>query len=228
MGRVWQKVKPKNPKSKVWNYFNDALDGEHVLCIVCAEIGKETKYKIKDGETTSLRNHVQNIHGPEWADLKSQEKIRDADKLKENKAKRRRNEDPQQPSVQKMFHKLTLVDPQGAAQNKYDRLLLELLGCNFLPFSIVDSPEFHTFVRNLDKTINLKTASTYSRQMHTYCQQLLDDVRKLISEHCDCSMAITTDLWTSRTQDSYISVTTHFIDKEFRLHRWTPACSLFE
>jgi hypothetical protein len=64
------------------------------------------KYKIKDGETTFLRNHVQHIHGPEWADLKSQEKISDANKLKENKAKRHRSEDPQKPSVQKMFHYL--------------------------------------------------------------------------------------------------------------------------
>ena len=37
----------------------------------------------------------------EWADLKTQEKVRDAEKLKDNAAKRRRNENTQQPSSSK-------------------------------------------------------------------------------------------------------------------------------
>ena len=36
------------------------------------------------------------------------------------------------------------------------------------------------------------------------------------------SVACTTDMWTSRVNDSYLSLTLHFIDGSFRLHRWTP------
>ena len=36
------------------------------------------------------------------------------------------------------------------------------------------------------------------------------------------SVGFTTDLWTSRANDSYISLTASFIDKYFTLHRWTP------
>ena len=36
------------------------------------------------------------------------------------------------------------------------------------------------------------------------------------------SVAFTTDIWTSRSQDSYISLTLHFIDKFWHLHRLTP------
>ena len=36
------------------------------------------------------------------------------------------------------------------------------------------------------------------------------------------SVACTTDKWTSRVNDSYLSLTLNFIDGSFRLHRWTP------
>ena len=212
-------VKPKNPKSLIWDYFDDANDGEHAVCKICAEKSKNKKYKINDGETSSLRSHVQACHGVEWLDVMTEEKRKNAEKL-DHAAKRSKIEDPQQPSIKKAFSNLTLVNPQGAIQKKYDRLLLELIGCNFLPFSLVDSSEFHSFIRNLDKSINLKTSRTYSRQMDEYCKELLDEVKKMITDHCDCSMAINTD--------SFISITTHFIDKQFRIHRWTPACKLFE
>ena len=53
------------------------------------------------------------------------------------------------------------------------------------------------------------------------------EVTKLIKEYTDASIAITSDIWTSRRQDSYLCVSCHFIDKLFRIHRWTPAVALF-
>ena len=35
---------------------------------------------------------------------------------------------------------------------------------------------------------------------------------------------MTSDIWSSRSQDGYISGTFHFIDDKFRLHHWTPLC----
>ena len=106
-------------------------------------------------------------------------------------------------------------------QTNYDKKLLELLACRFVPFEIVNSQEFKNFVSELDKTINLKHSTTYSRQMKDFSADILEDVKKAVDEFCDASAAITTDLWTSRARDSYISITLHFVDKMFRLHRWT-------
>ena len=36
------------------------------------------------------------------------------------------------------------------------------------------------------------------------------------------SVAFTTDLWTSRALHSFICLTVHFIDKNWKLHRYTP------
>ena len=107
-----------------------------------------------------------------------------------------------------------ITDPK-----KFDRLLLELIGTNFLAFSFIDSPEFHNFVNFLNKNFNIKTAQTYRRSMSNYAKDILSKVIQQLTDFCDVGMAATTDIWSSRTQDSYISLTSHFVDKHFRLHR---------
>ena len=102
-----------------------------------------------------------------------------------------------------------------------------MLADNFIAFEFVNSGSFQRFVTYLDKTFNHKTASTYSKQMSKFAQEVLGDVMEAIEELCDASANITTDLWTSRARDSYIAITVHFVDKLFRLHRWTPFCSSF-
>ena len=84
---------------------------------------------------------------------------------------------------------------------------------------MVDSSEFKAFVGQLDKTINMKSAVTYSRQMEQYSGEVLEQVKEAISKYCTASAALTTDLWTSRSLDAYISLTVHFVDDLFRLHR---------
>ena len=84
---------------------------------------------------------------------------------------------------------------------------------------MVDSKEFKAFVAILDKTVNMKTSVTYSRQMEQYSAEILEQVKDTITKFCTASAALTTDLWTSRSLDAYISLTVHFVDEMFRLHR---------
>ena len=128
------------------------------------------------------------------------------------------------PKISDAFKKMTKVDPQGKKQSDYDRKLLEFLASQFVPFYVVDSGEFKAFVEELYKTINLKCSRTYSRQMEELAIEVLAEVKKAVEEYCKWSCAITTDLWTSRARDSYISVTLHFVDKLFRLHRFLSVC----
>ena len=60
-----------------------------------------------------------------------------------------------------------------------------------------------------------------------YSDEILSEVRRLIEEFTDTSVAVTADIWTSRTLDSYISMNVHFVDKLSRLHARTPAVQLF-
>ena len=98
-----------------------------------------------------------------------------------------------QQTLFQQINKFTKVDPNGALEEKFDKLHLELIGCNLLPFCFVDSPEFHAFV-NYYKTFNLKTASTYRKQMSKYSTEFMDEVLKMLNDFCDVGLATTTDI----------------------------------
>ena len=142
--------------------------------------------------------------------------MKEAEEAKEVE-KKKAKEVSKQPTIKETLERGTKVDPKSEIQKKFDRLLLELIGTNFLAFSFIDSPEFHNFVNFLNKNFNIKTAQTYRRGMSNYAKDILNKVIQQLTDFCDVGMAATTDIWSSRTQDSYISLTSHFVDKHFRL-----------
>ena len=208
-------MKPNNPKGLVWEHFDDCHDGEHVFCLLCAAESKEVKYKLPDGQTTNLRGHIRTKHQPEWADMVKEEadKAKAAPPAKKTKL-------ISQPRITDAVKAVTKVETNGAIQTKYDNALIELLACKLLPFNLVDSEEFKNFITILNKTINLKHSTTYAKQLVKYSDDVLGQIKQLIKENCEVSLALTTDIWTSRVMDSYICITIHFIDKQYRLHRY--------
>ena len=69
------RVKPANPKSFVWQHYEDVNYGKHVFCLLCAADTKQQMYQVTDNNTTSLSDHLQTKHIPEWRDLKAQVEI---------------------------------------------------------------------------------------------------------------------------------------------------------
>ena len=217
MPPIKKPVIPSKPTSKVWRYFGDNLDGEFAHCLLCKyhpEKGVALHIKVGGGSTQAMRNHMKWHHKKEYSDMEKEEseekKARTPLGLKLDNT----------PKIGDAIRRMTKVDPQGKKQSAYDKKLLELLACQFIPFGVVDSEEFKSFVGELDKAINLKCARTYSRQMEELALEVLVDVKKVVEEFCTSSAAITTDLWTSRARDSYISITLHFVDNLYRLHRY--------
>ena len=84
---------------------------------------------------------------------------------------------------------------------------------------MVDSNKFKALFAILVKRVNMKHSTTYSRQMEQYSAEILEQVKQTITKFCTASAALTTDIWTSRSLDAYISLTVHFVDEMFRLHR---------
>ena len=160
-------VKPKFPKSLVWQYFDDINDGKHVFCLLCDSVDKKQMYKVPDGSTTSLREHLDLAHHPQFLDIKAAEK-KTAEEKSEKKPKAKEG------SIVDAFKKLVKVDPDGAEQKKFDKALLEMVGCNYLSFNLVDSKEFKAFVELLDRRMNVKHSTTYAKQMAEYSKEILE------------------------------------------------------
>ena len=123
-------VVPKRPKSLVWQHFGDNLGGQHAHCILCKEKGKAESIKINDFSTKALWNHLESFHKEEWRDIKTEEAKIESEKEKAVKKAPVKKDDEGQTKIKEAFNKLTKIDPQGAKQGVYDKLLLEMLADN--------------------------------------------------------------------------------------------------
>ena len=100
---------------------------------------------------------------------------------------------------------------------------------NFPAFSSVETEGFKKLFNVADSKLTVKSRHTFSRKVEAKHQNIMKEVCEIVSS-CKPemqSLAITNDCWTSRSNDAYISLTLHFIDNQFYLHRWTKNVSHF-
>ena len=90
-----------------------------------------------------------------------------------------------------------------------------MIATDFQPFSIVEDEGFQLLLRVLDRRYQLPSRKHFSEhvipKMYTELKEKVSTVIKSAK-----TLALTTDCWTSRSTDSYISITSHFIDDKFK------------
>jgi hypothetical protein len=103
-----------------------------------------------------------------------------------------------------------------------EKLLKLIIGRN-LPFNIVEDENFRGFVKSLNQTWGMQSRDSIVQQVFSKTAEVKAVLTVMISEVSSC--AITTDCWTSSSHESYIAVTCHYIDIDWKLHRLTLECS---
>ena len=79
-------VKPSNPKSLLWRYYGDCLNGVQAFCVLCKESKEEeVKVKVCQRSIGGLKSHL-NTHKEEY-----QEFILEEEKKKAEDASKSRN-----------------------------------------------------------------------------------------------------------------------------------------
>lgn len=105
-----------------------------------------------------------------------------------------------------------VVKPVALSRSKaIDAQLLKMICKEFQPFSLVENPEFITFVNMLCPGYSLPSRKTLSRSLlpQTY-NNLVEEIKiKLKSAY---AVSITTDGWTSINNQSFLAITAHYID----------------
>ncbi|XP_017476853.1 PREDICTED: zinc finger BED domain-containing protein 1-like [Rhagoletis zephyria] len=91
-----------------------------------------------------------------------------------------------------------------------------MIASDIQPFRIVEDKGFREFVQCLDPRYKLPSRPTIQ---NVHLQKIFDDLEKKLQANLNNidSCAITTDGWSSKANESYITVTCHFIDSEFKL-----------
>ena len=221
------------PRSIYWTYFT-RINKESAKCNICPNsITKTGNYS-----TSGLKAHVQRVHSEEYQKLVSSEleksrKASETQSSEENSqpssttgpsAKRPRTAE----AIPKVFQpKYGLQDPK---QLEWDLLIMSFLAMANLPFNLVENPGFKKLMHHADPRMTVKSHTTFSRsklpQLYTNVKSRVDE--KLNQELPDAEGAgFSTDLWTSKNNESYQGMTIHYINKGWTLVKFLIGCMPF-
>ena len=197
--------------SLAWLHFTKKDNG--ATCNYCNKFTL-----IKNGNTSGLLRHLPVHKGPyaEYLKVKSEREAK-------NEKKRKREDDNKGLKQPKLtFSNQPQVDKD--LQLKFDDALLEYVA-NF-GVSFKQAAGLKDVVSVINRRIKVPSSWTLARKSDDKGKAILQQVHKVIaavraSEEL-LSIGFTTDLWTSRSGDSYISLTCSFIDHLWKLHNWTP------
>ena len=80
---------------------------------------------------------------------------------------------------------------------------------------------------DLDPRIKVKTGRTYSKYVRQDEKKVKSSIKRLIKKNAKGVVGLTADMWDDRKQNSFCSLTVHYIDEDFKLVRATPAIKWF-
>lgn len=191
----------KRARSLVWDYYTK-ISNTSAACNACS-----STLKTPTGSTTALVRHLK-VHPIALADYK---------KKSAGSA----------PSVKqpKIADALDRRKPLPVSRlNSLNRKVAELVALDYQPLSIVEDRGFIALMKEAVPNYELPSRTTVSR---TLVPRVYDDTRKRVESELRaamndelCSFAFTSDMWTSRANDSYISLTCHFLTSDYTMKRY--------
>lgn len=98
-----------------------------------------------------------------------------------------------------------------------DEYVMRMIALDVQPFSIVNDNGFRALMHKMDPRYKLPS-KTYLRDvsLHKVYETLKDQLRSTLE--CVEYVALTTDGWTSKASEGYLTITCHFINSEFKLN----------
>ncbi|XP_065664529.1 E3 SUMO-protein ligase ZBED1-like [Hydra vulgaris] len=197
-------------KNKIRRYFQKTSDGAE-----CKAFKKSLK--TKDGNTSGLQCHVEKKHSQNYFEYSK----KTDDSLPPSKKK--------QQTMVEMLETKSKYDKDNSIQKQFDSAMLDYFCTNLASFSAVKGRGFKKWFDIAKPKLTLHHRTTYSRKHLIRSREVQAGMKSIITEITPNlkSAAFTSDLWTSRAQDSYISWTFLTIDENWRLHYWTPHVQQF-
>ncbi|XP_072400817.1 E3 SUMO-protein ligase ZBED1-like [Diabrotica undecimpunctata] len=206
-------------KSEIWTYFSDEIEGK-VKCVYCAQT-----LSVKNKSTSTLIRHMNQKHPTLLIKRqKTEQAIRSTpanEGTVETIASTSSEVQTQPSSTLSTFQVSKLQTITGffqrplaiSKQNEIDKQLIRMITKEYHPFSIVEDTEFKKLLYLLNPNYKVPSRKTVSNSMiPAFYNQTVDIVRTRLERAY--AVCLTTDGWTSRTNDSFFSVTAYYIVEE--------------
>lgn len=112
---------------------------------------------------------------------------------------------------------------QNQRQLEGDMVIMTLLARKGLPYNFVDDDAFKDFIKYFNPRLIVKHSTTFAKyKMPLLYGNVMDVITAVVeSEVIKCNqVAFTTDCWTSKAEDPYITLTLHYINEKFELQKF--------
>ena len=206
--------------SAIWQYFTSGKS-DHTktgTCEICDKV-----LKCSGSSTTVLWTHLEKAHQKEFSELK--------EKISKRKSRvqgpRWKVRTSVQPTLSSVVMRKNPYEVGHPKQAQFDKNVISMIVNNSLPFTIASSKHFKKLVADLDPRIRVRKRQTYSKYIKQMEQPLKNKIRELVKTNSRGYVAVTSDLWDDKKQNSFCSLTAHYVNKEFQLERVTPAIRYF-
>ncbi len=115
-------------------------------------------------------------------------------------------------------------------QRKFDDGVLDYIIEDLRPFNAVSGSGFRKLISLANPRLTVKDRTTYARRLPQRLEEVQRKVADKLAESKDniLSASFTSDMWTSRANDSFLSLTIHYVDEDFILRHFVLHCDPFE
>ena len=192
----------KRSWSTAWDHFEiDSADSVKAICNHCNHVVKHSQ------NTTNLFKHLKAQHPDVHKAIEEEKAV--AEKLK--KAKQTKQLSLEDTSVARVPY------PSESKRRKFlDESLVNMITTDLQPPFIVEDTGFQSFVSALDPRYKPPSKRTIMRSLLP--EKYRSEKEKLQETLSSVKyVALTTDIWTSRHTEGFLTVTCHYITPDWRL-----------
>ncbi|XP_077467105.1 E3 SUMO-protein ligase ZBED1 [Stigmatopora argus] len=208
----------RRSSSVIWAHFGFRASDTQQEEVICKECGRVVQ--APQGNTTNLFNHLKTHH---------KNKHEECIKARATLA----SQNPYQPTQPKIagtqpLHRDTTTQYSSSTQRHAEitDAIAFYLAKDMCPIDTVSNEGFRKLVKALDNKYNIPSRNFFSKMaLPALYQKCRGHIEKDIL-NADL-FAITTDLWSSRAKEPYLSITIHFIDGDFEMKSWCLQTSFF-
>ncbi|XP_030008124.1 zinc finger BED domain-containing protein 4-like [Sphaeramia orbicularis] len=191
-------------KSKVWSHFTK--DSTGARCKICSVQVSQGSSTCKSKNTTNLWQHLKLNHKEVFDDAQA--------KMAQVKAPKPQ---PAQCTIVQAFDKGTKWAPSDQRSKDMDKLIMEMIATDILPYSVVEGIGFKRLLAKAEQRYQIKSEKYYCTQlMSEIYTKVVGKIKELLSEdNAGNCISFTTDCWSGSTK-ALMSLTAHFIDQHWK------------
>lgn len=209
--------KMSSTRSKIWEHFKKSDDKQTATCLYCLHTFQNK------GTTTSLWNHYKFFHNfsnNDDAVSESQHDSQSSVHSDEPSSNKRPLESTSTESLPKRtrLSRVSATVQRGTCISKerqelITQTIVNMIRSDLLPLSIVEYDGFKNLLAILEPGYKMPCRKTISNRLLAMYNEEADKVKTILTPISD--LAVTTDCWTSRATQSYMTLTAHFLDSDW-------------